>query len=743
MFLNPLLLLGIGAAVVPLVLHLLSRARFVDVDWGAMMFLKGVDARQRSSSRLNQVLLLLVRGAIVGLLAVALARPVLRSTRAGAIPEGQLAAAIVLDCSASMAFDEGGHTRLDAAKAAARQVLERLQPGDSACLMIAGGDDDAAGADLPPTPDLRAVADRVAAARAGYRRAGLADAIDRAARRLRESGAPNRFIYVICDRQASSWKEVDRSFTDAWQRAARDEGPVRLFVVPVGGTGAQNVTVEGIDLLTAPAIRGQPLDVEVRLRNHGAVQWAALPLRLRAGDRRLPETQVNLAPGATTGVRLSVQFDRAGSNLLTARVRLPGLAFDDRFDLSVEVVEPPRVLIVSGDERGPAPVGGATGPGVAGSMASFRSESNFLAVALAPYKASGQTGPDPSVVTVLPAEQWGQAPAPLKDYQVVVLANVERFTPAQARAIEQFVYDGGGLLIAPGNLVRADEYNAALYRGGAGVLPAELRPPTSPDGAEATALLGIRLTHPVFQFLRGRPDPLPPSTVGRYFPASTRQPDAELAEYGSGDPFLIEGKAGRGRVLLLTTPLDADWSTLPLSNFYLPFVQSAVRYLAAGAVPDRNLRQGQVLEATLDAGAPVETATLYRPDGARVDLAVLRFGGRGEVRYAETQRPGTYRLVIRGSAAGEGDQSERVLNYVVPTPRDESDLTQVTEDRWRDLEQGLGLSRLDPGAGDRTIAAALAGPRGGRELWAACLAIVLVLVVLEMLIARAVSRAEG
>ena len=57
MFQNPLLLIGVGAAVVPLVLHLLSRARYRDVDWGAMMFLQGADARQRQSSRISQFLL--------------------------------------------------------------------------------------------------------------------------------------------------------------------------------------------------------------------------------------------------------------------------------------------------------------------------------------------------------------------------------------------------------------------------------------------------------------------------------------------------------------------------------------------------------------------------------------------------------------------------------------------------------------------------------------------------------------
>src|SRR3954463_5151269 len=83
MFLNVLMLMGVGAAVIPLVLHLLSRSRYRNVDWGAMMFLEGVDVRQRQSTRLSQWLLMAVRAALVALLAVALARPVVRRDWAG------------------------------------------------------------------------------------------------------------------------------------------------------------------------------------------------------------------------------------------------------------------------------------------------------------------------------------------------------------------------------------------------------------------------------------------------------------------------------------------------------------------------------------------------------------------------------------------------------------------------------------------------------------------------------------
>ena len=87
MFVNVIMLVGISAAVVPLVLHLLSRARYRDVQWGAMMFLQGAEARHRRLAKATQYLLLLVRMAIVALLAVALARPIVQGRMAKASPQ--------------------------------------------------------------------------------------------------------------------------------------------------------------------------------------------------------------------------------------------------------------------------------------------------------------------------------------------------------------------------------------------------------------------------------------------------------------------------------------------------------------------------------------------------------------------------------------------------------------------------------------------------------------------------------
>jgi hypothetical protein len=747
MFLNVLMLTGLGAAVVPLVLHLLSRARYRTVEWGAMIFLQGSDAQQRQSRRFNQLLLVVVRTAMVALLAVALARPVVsRSWVGGAAQPGKLTAAIVLDCSASMGYDEnGGRTRFDLARAAARQVLAGLRRGDEAILVLAGVDPSAQ--DFRPTGELRSIDARLSSLQLATGKADLPAAMNVAWQQLVAREPKHRQLFVIADRQALSWSgnavPGNAAAKAPWLAQPR-EGRVQteVFVLPVGDLDADNIVVESLELVDPPAVRGQPAEFEVRLRNYGAVQRASLPLVLQAGGKTIYEAKVNLPPDSSASFRAPVRtgFAAVGTQVVSASVTSTGYTADDRLDAVIETIEPVRVLVLSGDERpGVATAGGGA----------LRNESDFARVALAPFaSATGQLGRDPCVVDVRPAEQW-PADVSLAPYDVVILANVERFDARQVRDLEQFVYAGGGLLISPGSLTRVDNYNEMIYRGGSGLMPSELLPAVPGDGSQATSLLGWRPDHPVFRFLRGRPDPLPSSTIGRYFPSKPRQPAARsLADYASGWPFLVEAprqeRERRGRVVLMTTPLDLDWGNLPYSNFYLPFMQSLARYLAGGQSERRDLNPGEPIQATLDPPAqdsPASTqpalraVTVVRPgDTQGVPVTVIRAGGEQDtVRYEDTRRPGEYRLVVN-----DPGKPPQMLHYVVATPRDESDLTQLTEERWRALEKAAGFQRVD--TTEQPIAAVMSASRDGREIWPYLVVVVIGLGILELAMARSYSR---
>ncbi len=520
-----------------------------------------------------------------------------------------------------------------------------------------------------------------------------------------------------------NWKNLDEAFCTDWLKRMRVRQRVpRVFVIPVGTTDADNVAVESVALINPPAIRSQPAEVEVRLRNYGTTPHSELPLRLFADKTKILETKVNLGPSRVSTFRFGgdagaggkrIAFPVAGSNVLSAEITTAGYRADDRFDSVIDVIEPVKVLIVSGDER----------PGA------FRSEVDFLRWALAPHQTAKREGADPCSVEEVPVEQW--TGSNLEKFQVVILANIERFSNAQVRFIERYVYNGGRVVFA-GSLTRVDEYNSTLWRDGSGILPAELEEPTSADGSQATALLGFDLTHPIFQFLKGKPDPIPTATVGRYFPANPRASYARsLAWYSSGWPFLIEGSAERGKVLLMTTSLDADWTTLPLSNFYLPFIQNIVRYLATDPV-NRNLTIGQPIRLSFDDFVPDRKVTLSGPDGVKTVLDVVRLGNQSEVRYSLTAIPGQYAVHVQEPGKPPADYF-----YVVQSPHEESDLTQLSSERWDWLAKNLHARRVDPA--ESPLRDVVAAGRGGVELWGAGIGVVLLLGVFEMFLARAGS----
>jgi hypothetical protein len=735
MFLNLTMLAGLAGALVPLLVHLLSRARYRTVDWGAMMFLQGVDARERAGTRLKQWLILLLRMAIIAGLAMALAQPVLRGRWGGGAGEGQICAVIVLDTSSSMGFNENGRSRMELARSAVLSILESLKENRAAVVLLGARDPEMLG---PPTTDLQQLAQKVIALGEPSGRADLALGLSKAADILNQSAQTTRELYVVCDQQASSWVAITENFSRAFRsRLAKPGTRTRFFVVPLGSEHAENLAIESVDLINPPAIRDQTAEVEIRVHNYGKTYRGGVELKVQDATATL-----SVAPGQTAPVRVPLKFREPGAKLITAALVGGGLRFDDQMKAAIDVVEPIRVLIVSGDER----------------SAALQSESDFLRIALAPKSAEarqrGDNDPtkrraDPARVDVEPIERWDDAN--LRKYQILILANVPQLTQSQAVVIEQFVYEGGGLWIAPGALTRPDNLNAMLYRGGAGVMPAKLLAPTAEDGSEATGVQGIsEFEHPIFRFLKGRPDPVPAATIGRYFPAEPRTRGARvLAHYGSGQPFLIESKegaSGRGRVLLMTTPIDTDWGTLPLSSFYLPFAQSAVRYLAGGQIAQRNIAPGEPIVERFAPPVEIVDAEIFRPAPTEARDVPEQHGiggtrppsltwNRGEVRYTDTAQPGTYVLrVAARDPATLPEWARHGIPFVVQASRLESDLRSLDPQQWTQFAHWLEFERIAPA--QRSISREVAAARKGSELWLPFIAAVIAMGIVELALVR-------
>ena len=127
-FLAPLFLAGAAAIALPLLFHLIRRSSREKVIFSSLMFLDPSPPRITRRSRLEHILLLLLRSAVVCLLALVFARPFLQKPMAAtSTPDESNRIAIIVDASASMRRED----LWNQAKARAVDVVRTLKPSDS------------------------------------------------------------------------------------------------------------------------------------------------------------------------------------------------------------------------------------------------------------------------------------------------------------------------------------------------------------------------------------------------------------------------------------------------------------------------------------------------------------------------------------------------------------------------------------------------------------------------------------
>ena len=90
----------------------------------------------------------------------------------------------------------------------------------------------------------------------------------------------------------------------------------------------------------------------------------------------------------------------------------------------------------------------------------------------------------------------------LKSYDLVIMANIPMIIGRDAKALEDYVKQGGGVLMFLGDKVKSDTYNDNLFREGKGLWSMKLsdKPLEQPED-RVLEVLGASKEHPIWQFI--------------------------------------------------------------------------------------------------------------------------------------------------------------------------------------------------------------------------------------------------
>lgn len=656
-FVDPAFLIGLLAAFAPLIVHLINRRKAARQVFPALKFLVQSNRRVARGAKIRKWLLLALRMLVVGLLAFALAKPFVSSSQ-GVSAEERLptATVFVLDTSYSMGNADWWDDALDAT----RKEIDDLRPWDEVALVFA----DASLA----TPLERLTTDHSQASRAlddlrpGYQTTNLPGALRVAADLLAPTKLPNRRIVVVSD------------FTQGgFPTSPAGAVPVQIPVEWVSVATEERASLAVVDVqYEQEGTRREPVfKVEATLQNFGATDVNA-EVRFLLDGSSVAAAKIAVPAGKT-----AIQTFRHRVEGMQARVgavsvvSADALEADDTRFFALKGSDRVRTLLVNGE---PAPV-------------VYRDEMFFFERALNPRKAS-----DTFVTTTVTRE--GLEGRDLSEFDVVVLANVTSVTPASAEALKVFVEGGGGLLVAMGDQVEVGSWNTQM----GGLLPkplrgmkqlAEIGDPDAP--VKITRFGNSRREHPIFEVFEAPGGAtLQSGQVYSYMLLEPSPPEQSqtLLSFKDAAPALLERHVGRGRVLLLTTTVDADWTDLPTRTSYLPLARRMVQYLARRATSQAEPQQFVGVPVTLDVEGLYKERVLVTLGERRVVLEPVE----GKVRWTPDQ-PGVWQ-VWADAVDGDGQRLD-ALDFAVNVNPTESVLAALPEDAlkpWVAAEGELALT---------------------------------------------------
>jgi hypothetical protein len=622
-FLTPLYALGALAIVAPIVFHLIRRTPRGEVSFSSLMFLKPSPPRLSKRSRLDQILLLLLRAAALALLAFAFARPFLRASARVDTGEGQSSReriALLIDTSASM---RRGNlwTR---ATALADEAISEIRPGDqlavyafdAASRTVLGFDE---AATLDPRQRQAVALSRLKALRPSWGSTQLGQAlidVVTAINDMTDDGAKGsrmpRRVVLIGDLQQGSRLDALGDFQ--WP------SDVELSLKTVADD-ASNAGLHG--LADAPGAEPDPeaeTSIRVRVRNDSGsreaftLAWAGEEGSLLKGETPTP---AYVPPGESRVVRVprpkGTQAKAAAFAKQSLHLVLQGDQRD--FDNALYLAERPRgraVILY----LGPDSAGKIDDP--AGLLYYVR-------------RAFVDT-PLRSVEVVAQAPNAAFAPKPDHPPALVIVAG--ETSPENIGRLRAYVSGGGTLL----NI---------LTNSGKSELPAAIAGLPAFDSTEAKiskdAILGeIAFDHPLFApFAAPQFNDFTKIHFWKYRkldPKKLGDGMRVLAKFENGDPAIVEKPIGKGRLVVLTTGWNPVDSQLARSSKFVPLLTSLSEGGDGGPLVEGTFLVGDSVPLPLTGIDRTKPLGVRKPDGSRVVLAAA------DTTFSETDRPGVYTL---------------------------------------------------------------------------------------------------
>ena len=670
-FLFPSFLWALLALAIPIIIHLFYFRRFKKVYFTNVKFLKEVKEETSARSRLRNLLTLLMRLLAMGALVLAFAQPFLPVDTE--VKKGRKTVSLFVDNSFSMSALSAEVPLMEKAKERARGIISAYNEEDEFQLLT--NDFEGRHQRVVSKEDALSLVDEIKVSPAVR---VLSNVLARQNQVFNSAGNEHNVSYLISDFQ--------KNITDIENYS---DTTVAVNFVPLQSVQEKNISVDTCWFDAPVQMVNQTNRLIMRVKNHSNEDANNLRLSLKYDGQEKPVGTLSIAAGASVTDTVNITIQRTGWHEAQLSITDYPVQFDDHYFFAFNVAEKIDVLAIN--ESGANKYLNAAFKG-----ATYFRITNQQSNKLDYSKFSG--------------------------YKMIVLNSLNSISSGLAFELNQYVKNGGNLLVFPGVNANIDTYKGFLRAFEANQYVQLVK--------EEKAVGSVNYEEFIFKdvYENRRANLQLPVTQANYKLTNFgKSKEEKLLAYRDGSTFLGKYSFDKGNLYLCAAPLQEDYSNLVKNGeIFVPMLYKMAISSAKSQRIAYTIGKDEYLEAD---NRVTDSETVYKLKGAAEEFIPEQTTVGPKVIlgvYDQIKQAGFYDLFLK--------QGEILSKYAFNYDRKESQLEYWNE---ADLKARAGEQVTVLTSNEDTDYEQLIGQRSqGIPLWRWCIIAALVFLLIEGLLLR-------
>jgi uncharacterized membrane protein len=692
-FLNPAILIGLSAATIPVIIHMLNLRKLKKIEFSTLIFLKELQKNKIRRVKLKQWLLLALRVLIILLIVTAFARPTLEGVSIGGTTSAAKTTALfILDDSFSMSVVDQNGSYINQAEQTIKELLINLEEGDEAGLILVSGDTDG---EVPVTTNINFVAEKLKSINVSNASGTINSALIKTSNLILKSNNFNKEIYLLSDFQKNriavkqNLTKLDKTLNEQ----------VKLYSFDYSGKEVHNIGISKLMVITKIFEINKPISFEATITNYSNRTVSNLVVSLFVGGKRSAQKSIDLLSNETKIVQLEATTNEIGFVDVIVEIEDDEVNVDNKRFSSIFIPEKVSVLL----------------------LYEIFNDLRFVKLALQSAATNGNIELDEKPLNKINMIK-------MNNYDVVMIIGSKGIDGSTE--VRKFLTDGGGVILFPSSIPDLKGFQQ-IFR--------LLNLPKVKDLIFNSEQLNktvdfekVDYDHLLLQniFRDEQKKEIESPTIQNYYKISPMGKGKSIISLLDGSSFLSEYDFKRGKIFIFNVSPVLEWSDFPVKSIFAPLIYKSVVYLSAEDRSEAEYITGEPLNINISRRT-LPVIKVVHPDRSE-ELINLNGSNSVFLNYGKTYLSGNYKIY---------SGADLLETISVNTDPIESNINYISDDEFEDYLKEINYkgSHIKIPKGEDPVKLILQA-RFGSELWRYFLMAAFLLAIIEMTIARSAKK---